>query len=437
MTELGFGMKQRGALAMTPALRQAIGFLALSNADLSARLADLQAAVAVIVSAKTVPGAWPALVRHVDPPPGDSARPHRREHPAPGGLDTDRIAEAAPGLVAHVEAQLPLLVRAAADRPVAEAFLRAVEPSGWLGASLDEVAAEAGCSLVRAEAVLRKLQAAEPAGLFARSLAECLALQAEDRGLASPAFSLLLRNLPLLAAGRMDALEEACGCGAAEMAAMVRALRQMNPKPGAAFEQGAQPIPRPPDLVLRRDGAGWLLELNAETTPLLRLSAGAEAAPEALRQARALTQALERRHATVLSIAAELVARQDAHLRDAATPPAAVTINEVAASVGVHRSTVSRVTAALTMALPRRTISLRALISAPAPAARRTEDPPSVQAVLQRMQAIVAAEDPLRPLADAEIARLLLADGAALARRTVVKYRGLAGIPPRGERRRA
>src|SRR5690606_28424799 len=154
-----------------------------------------------------------------------------------------------------------------------------------------------------------------------------------------------------------------------------------------------------------------------ETTPLLRLSAGAEAAPEALRQARALTQALERRHATVLSIAAELVARQDAHLRDAATPPAAVTINEVAASVGVHRSTVSRVTAALTMALPRRTISLRALVSAPAPAARRLEKPPSVQAVLERMQAVVAAADPVRALAPPELAPLRLSDGAAVARR--------------------
>lgn len=437
MTELGLGMKQRGALAMTPALRQAIGFLALSNADLSARLADLQTAGVEVVAAKSEPGAWPALVRHVEAPRGGRARLDRREHGTPGGFDPERTAAAAPGLVAHVEAQLSLLVRADEDRPVALAFLRALEPTGWLGASVDEVAADAGCSLMRASAVLRQLQGAEPAGLFARSLAECLALQADDLGLASPAFSRLLQNLPLLAAGKMDALADACGCAAAEMAAMVRALRSMNPKPGAAFEQGTQAIARPPDLILRRDGAGWLLELNEATTPVLRLCSGAEVAPEPFRQARALTLALERRHATVLSIAADMVARQDAHLRDAATPPAAVTINDVAAAVGVHRSTVSRVTAALTMALPRRMIGLRALISAPAPAARRTEEPPSVQAVLQRMQAIVAAEDPLRPLADAEIARLLLADGAAPARRTVAKYRKLAGIPPRGERGRA
>jgi RNA polymerase sigma-54 factor len=431
---LDLGLKQRGVLAMTPALRQAIGFLALSNTELSARLADLLAGNAAPVSLQAAePDAWLGLMRLVSPPSEPRSRPGPGRQAAAGGYDADRIAEADPGLIAHVQAQLPLLLRDPADAPVAEAFLQALEPSGWLGADVAEVAAGAGVSEARAETVLRQLQAAEPTGLFARSLAECLSLQAEEQGLLTPPFQRLLENLPVLAAGDTETLAQVCGCDVAAALKMARALRGLNPKPGAAFSQAPSPS-RPPDLVLSRDGEGWMVELNAQTVPVLRLGADG-AAPEALREARALAQALDRRHRTVLAITAEIVARQDAHLRRSA-PLAALTINDLATATGVHRSTVSRVTAALYLKTPRRTLRLRDLMCASAPAARRLEEPPSVDAVLARMRGIVAAENPARPLSDAAIALRLLPEGAALARRTVAKYRGLAGIPPRAARRR-
>lgn len=434
MVGMDLGLKQRGALAMTPMLRQAIGFLGLSNAELSARLADLQAQNAVVERvAAADAGTWLGLMRYVTPP-ANAQRPPRSSPQGLGGVDSDHFAASDPGLIAHVGAQLPLLVRDRADRPIAEAFLAALEPSGWLGADPARIAAEAGCSLDRANAVLRQLQAAEPTGLFARSLAECLTLQAQEQGLLTPAFAALLQNLPLLAAGDTEALAEACGCNEAAVLAMARALRGLNPKPGAAFSQAPAPL-RAPDLILRRDGAGWLLELNLQTAQGLVLKTGADAPPDALREARALIQALERRHATVLAIAAEIVARQDAHLRGQG-PLAALTINDLAAVTGLHRSTVSRVTAALTLALPRRTLGLRDLMCAAAPAARRQDDPPSVRAVLDRLREIVADEDPANPLTDEALAERLLPEGAALARRTVAKYRGLAGIPPRAARRR-
>ncbi|WP_374643539.1 RNA polymerase sigma-54 factor [Tabrizicola sp.] len=432
---IDLGLRQRGALAMTPALRQAIGLISLSNAELSARLADLTAGSAVLgVAVGAGAEDWLTLSRQIAPPPSGHRRPLQEMRRGPGGMDTDRIPLAEPGLISHVEAQLPLLVRDAEDRRIARIFLHALEPSGWLGAGLEEIATEAGCPAARAEAVLRQLQAAEPTGLFARSLAECLALQAEEQGLLTQPFAALLRNLPLLAAGRTEALAEACGCGEETVREMACSLRRLNPKPGAGFAQAAS-AGHPADLILRRDGEGWLLELNAETLPTLRLTPGAAAPPEALREARALVQALERRHATALSVAAEIVTRQDAHLRGAG-PPAALTINDLAAATGLHRSTISRVTAALVLSMPGRTLGLRDLICAPVPAARRQEEPLSLQAVLARMREIVAGEDPVHPLTDKAIAQLLLPEGAALARRTVVKYRGLAGIPPRAARRR-
>ena len=430
---MDLGLKQRSVLAMTPVLRQAIGFLALSNTELSARLADLQAENAALAPTPAEPDAWLSLMRQVNPPTNPRLRPLTDRPGAAGALDTDRLAQGDPGLIAHVTAQLPLLVRDAADMPIALAFLQALEPSGWLGSDVAEVAAAVGVPVSRATHVLRQLQAAEPTGLFARSLAECLALQAEDLGLLTPTFQRLLENLPLLAAGDTEALAIACDSDPDAVLTMARALRRMNPKPGAAFSQAPAPA-RPPDLILLRDGNGWVVELNAQTAPVLRLDTTA-GSPDGLREARALVQALERRHATVLSISAEIVAQQDAHLRGNG-PLAALTINDLAETTGLHRSTISRVTAALYLRTGRRTLRLRDLMCARAPAARRLEEPMSVQAVLERMRAIVAAEDPARPLSDAALADLLLPDGAALARRTVAKYRGLAGIPPRSARRR-
>lgn len=435
---IGFdlGLKQRTTLAMTPVLREAIGFMVMSNTDLSARLADL-AVMGAMVKVASGPEAhnWFSLLRQIAPPtPGRHCQPPE-VRPGPGGFDAERLPLADSGLVAHVEAQLALLVRDHEDRRIAQSFLFALEPSGWLGTSLAEIAADAGCSVSRADMVLRQLQAAEPTGLFARSLAECLALQAEEQGHLTPAFAAMLRNLPLLAAGETEALAEACACDVAMVLDMALTLRRMNPKPGAAFAE-ASVVGAPCDLILRRDDGGWLLELNAQTAPALHLDTGKNAPPQALREARALIQAVERRHATVLTIATEIIARQDTFLRGHA-PLAALTINDLATATGLHRSTVSRVTAALTMSLPNRTLGLRGLLCASAPAARRQEEPLSVQAVLERMRALVAKEDATNPLTDAALAKSLLPEGAALARRTVAKYRKLAGIPSRAARRDA
>ncbi|MFC7705444.1 RNA polymerase sigma-54 factor [Plastorhodobacter daqingensis] len=431
---MNLGIGQRGVLAMTPMLRQAIAFLAMPNAALSARLADLQAGNPLLrLASATEPETWLRLMREVTPPSPARARVRPEAAAGAGGQDTDRIAAGDPGLIAHLTAQLPLLVRDPADRPLAFAFLEALEPSGWLGTDLDEIAAEAGVAPARAAKVLRQLQGAEPSGLFARSLSECLRLQAGDLGLLTPAFEALLSNLPLLAAGDTETLAAVCECTVDQVLSMARALRRLDPKPGADFSRAPEEA-RPPDLVLRRNGEGWLVELNARTTPVLTLRTGS-GTPDALREARALVHALERRHETVLSIASEIVARQDGHLRGFG-PLAALTINDIARATGLHRSTVSRVTAALHLKTPGCTLRLRDLTCAPAPAARRQEDPLSVQAVLERMRTLVAGENPSRPLTDAEIASLLLPDGAALARRTVAKYRGLAHIPPRAARRR-
>ncbi|MDO8881523.1 RNA polymerase sigma-54 factor, partial [Pseudotabrizicola sp.] len=362
---IGFdlGLKQRTSLAMTPVLREAIGFMVMSNTELSARLADLALAGAIIkVTSGPEAHDWFSLLRQIKPPTSGRQCQPPEVHSGPGGFDAERLAQADAGLIVHVQAQLALLVRNPEDLRIAHSFLFALEPSGWLCASLAEIAADAKCSVPRAEMVLRQLQTAEPTGLFARSLAECLALQAEEQGLLTPAFAAMLRNLPLLAAGETDALADACGCDVDMVLDMARALRRLNPKPGAAFSDGSA-VARPCDLILRQDSEGWILELNAQTAPALHLELSKDAPLQALQEARSLIQAVERRHATVLTIATEIFVRQNGFLRGSA-PLAALTINDLASATGLHRSTVSRVTAALTMSLPKRTVGLRGLLCA-------------------------------------------------------------------------
>lgn len=437
ITGAHLALGQRGAVAMTAQLTQAIGLLALGNAALGAHLATLVNPHLDLRPRSDAAGVWLDLLRVVPPPPASTGAPPVPQWSA-GADGTDRdLPAAAPGLVAHVMAQLGLLVRDARLHGVALVMIEALEPSGWLADDLPVLAARAGVALPVAAAVLAQLQQAEPAGLFARSLAECLALQLRDRGWMTPAFAALVDNLPLVAEGDLDALALACGCPRDDVVAMIRRLRGLNPKPGAAFGDAPAPL-RPPDLLLRPEGAGWLVELNPATLPALRLRGDVPGgSPEALRAARWLLRAVDRRNATALRIASEIVARQRGLLTRGPSGMDALTIADITAATGLHRSTVSRVTAALTVALPGRTLPLRAFFCARAAGRAAPADGPAVPALLDRLRALVAAEDPGDPLSDAALARRLSAEGAALARRTVAKYRAQAGIAARDARRAA
>lgn len=433
-TDVQLTLRQAGTMAMTAELRQAIAFLAMDNAALAEHLAGLANPHLTIDRQPSHRAAWLELCRVV--PPSRGAPPPGRGDWALTGTDRDQAA-AAPGLIAHVAAQLGLLLRDPRDHAIGRAFLEALEPSGWLAEPPEAVAVRAGCTPARAEAVLTLLQRAEPTGLFARGLADCLRLQAEEQGILTPAFATMLAHLPLVAEGDMDALALACGCDRAGAQAMVRALRGLDPKPGAAFGADAAPL-RGPDLTLRPEGDGWLVALNDATLPavLLRPGApGAEAATDALRAARALDHALRRRNETVLRVAAEIVARQTGLLRHGPEGMDALTLADVAQATGLHRSTISRVTAALTVALPRRTLPLRAFLCPRVTTRAGAASGPPRPALMQMLRAIVAEEDPAAPLSDDAIGRILAGRGAMLARRTVAKYRRLAGIPAREDRR--
>ena len=259
---LGPSLRQRQAqgLAMTPRLQQSIKLLQMGSVELEA-FVDSQLEENPLLKRGEAHGEEGASVAAGKPvsgsePARDRFRAAEDFAVAPrsaGGFEADapgpeeRVA-AAPSLRDRLERQLMLDVADPRDRLIGRAIIDALDPSGWFTVDLAGFASGLGASPEDVERVLLRLQQCEPAGLFARSLAECLALQLRDRGRYSPAMAALLDNLGLLAAARFDALEKACGVDGEELARMVRELRSLDPKPAAALDGEAAALPVIPDI---------------------------------------------------------------------------------------------------------------------------------------------------------------------------------------------
>ncbi|MEM6729800.1 MAG: RNA polymerase factor sigma-54 [Pseudomonadota bacterium] len=361
-----------------------------------------------------------------------------------------RLPERPTSLYAHVAEQLDARFSSARDRAIAERFLEALDTHGWLDEPIEEIAAACGIEVRKAEAFLLSLQEVEPTGLFARDLAECLRLQVQALGAMTPVIDRLLGVLPKLAAADMPGLLRACRCSMPELSAALKVIRGLDPKPGARFDGG--PVSeRAPDLIVHQTAREWVVELNRSTLPAVRIDTEAAAAfqdaaeardyaSERLRMARWLHRAVEHRNRTTLAIAAEIMRRQSAFLAHGPERLAPLTLAEVAEKVGVHESTVSRVTMGILIVSPHGTLPLKRFFSngLSARQSHTTEAPgeTSAAAVRHRIQQLVGAEDPLDPLSDDALAKIISEDGPALARRTVAKYRGQLNIPSSFSRRR-
>lgn len=423
---------QGQSLVMTSVMQQAIALLQLSNTDLQ-RYIEKEAEENPFIDV------------------------NGRHRPAPslpysgGGLSQNddpisRIVSHPMSLYGHVSGQLDLLFPHPVDRAMADRFLEALDPNGWLTDPLDRIAADCGLELEAAEEMLHAVQQVEPAGLFARDLAECLALQAEDQGLMTPLFRKVLDNLPRLAAADLTGLARVCGCDLDDLRAPLKQLRSLNPKPGADFS-GNDLSEREPDLIVTRGDAGWMVELNRSTLPAVEVDetllaskltdpSARSYAGERLGVARWLRRAVEHRNQTTLAVGAEIVRRQAAFLEKGLGHIAPMKLADVAQAVGVHESTVSRVTTGIMMVTPHGTLGLKRFFSTALSSETEGEEAASAASVRYKIQKMIAAEDPKSPLSDDAIAKAVSADGPVLARRTVAKYRDMLNIPSSFQRKR-
>ena len=366
----------------------------------------------------------PALV--LTPPergPGDWLPRWTQAFAAPS---VEATAAAAPSLLAHVMADIDRRITDPDHRKIALHLTEALEPSGWLGRPLALIARDAGCSPAQAQVVLGQLQQIDPCGLFAQSLADCLRLQAVEAGAYDRPMVVILNQLDLLASGDLAALARLANVPEAEIQARLRINRGFNPKPGAAFEQGAAPL-REPDLIARKVDGAWHISLNRSALPSLHLSGDRSATGHAA--ARDLMAMVTERNNTLLRVGQEVLGRQiaalDAGLR--ATRP--MRMADIAAATALHESTISRVVAGTAVDTPHGSWWLRHLFS------RDMGQGMSSVALRDRLAALVAQEDHARPMSDETLAMALSTGGAQIARRTVAKYRVVLRIPPAHARR--
>ena len=366
--------------------------------------------------------------------------------------DWDLIASTVPNheksLIAHIEEQLPYLLDTPREHFIARYFLEALEASGWLGKSLDEIQIETSLDHDDLENVLMKLQGAEPTGLFSRNLSECLKLQILDKDLMCTELSVLLENLALLAKGDLKALMKKIDCDEQKIKEFLVIIRSLDPKPGASFSSEASNIHKP-DLLVRKISGDWIVDLNRSTLPSININEdyAKKLSPEgrdnkidgyasqALSSARWLKRALEQRNITTLKITAEIIKRQSNFLEKGMDFLEPLSLKDIAMAINMHESTVSRVTNGLMVATPKGTFPLKSLFSVTIETENK-ENGKSAAAVRNMIKKILHEEKGEKPLSDDIIAKLVSKNGVKLARRTVAKYREMLNIPSSSERKR-
>jgi len=324
-----------------------------------------------------------------------------------------------------------------------------VDEAGYIAPDIAALATRFGCPAARIERVLERLQQFDPPGICARSLKECLALQLQDRNRLDPAMAALLDHLPLLASRDIGSLTRICGVDAGDLAAMVAEIKALDPKPGLAFDP-VLAAPVIPDVLLRAlpDGT-WSVELNSDTLPRVlvnrryyaevrgatRGKAEREYIAERLQQANWLVKALHQRATTILKVAREIVRQQDRFFRHGVQYLKPLVLRDIAVEIGMHESTVSRVTANKFIASPRGIFELKYFFTASV-ASTRGGAALSAEAVRFRIRSLIDGENGT-VLSDDRIVELLHDEGVAIARRTVAKYREAMHIPSSVQRRRS
>jgi RNA polymerase sigma-54 factor len=492
-------LRQSQSLVMTPQLQQAIKLLALSNLELEAFIGSelernplLEAGDAIAEPAREVvdpiEGAEPrtgpeasadTLIERgaggadspldvdysaetfIDNGPGDSPdgaalRQSGSELSSSGsmesfggedGPDFDSFAGPEIGLHEYLMQQAGAAF-SGMSLVIAGQLIGQIDDAGYLEANLLELAYRLGLPLAEVEAVLAVIHTFDPAGVGARSLSECIAIQAREADRYDPAMACLLDNLDLLARGQIAHLRRICGVDEEDMADMIRELRSYDPKPGLQYG-GERPTSVTPDVFVRPIGKGWSIEINSATLPRLlvnrryqaQLAGGArdKAArvwlSDCVASANWLIKALDQRQRTILKVTEEIVRHQEGFFRHGVTHLRPLTLKTVAEVVDLHESTISRVTSNKYLACPRGTFELKYFFTSAIQSADGGEAA-SAEAVKSHIKGLIAEEQSNAILSDDTLVDLLRERGFDIARRTVAKYREAIGLGSSVQRRR-
>ena len=441
-------LRLRQHLTLTPQVQQALRLLQMSALEFAQ---EMEQALDANPFLEENPEAPPAATRD-----GATAEEFVVSHEHSGSASTPAAereqddwggaADAQPTLQEHLREQLMMSGMGERDRALAHMIVDSLDDDGYFKLSFEELAALVPPEHdVRPEdflAALRLVQSLDPAGVAARSLEECLELQLVALDADTPGRECALdivrgRHLQLLGNREWARLQHAVGCDE-EMLHTARALiRTLDPKPGHRF--GA-PEARyvVPDIIVKKVRERWVASINPASLPRVRLnrayaealqsrSASNQSLSRQLQEARWLLRSIEQRFATIQRVADAIVARQRGFFEYGEVAMKPLTLKLIAGELGLHESTVCRVTNNKYMATPRGLFEFKHFFSRRL--ATESGGAASATAVRAVMKELIAAEDPRAPLSDAELARLLAQQGLRVARRTITKYRALMRLP--------
>jgi RNA polymerase sigma-54 factor len=458
-------------LTMTPQLQQAIRLLQLPTIELQAQVLQALESNVMLEADEDFEATWSLEAAPADAPGAaggadeegpvveigdDWVEPNAAESEAPwsgsGEGELELEDESGHTLRDHLLWQLELARLPPENLAIGRAIVDALNDDGYLTESLEAIA-EAVAAEVRTDAagigrVLATVQQLDPAGVGARSVAECIELQLAQLDPATPglaaARTLAHRHLDLVAGRELGALQRELHVSGEELDVALALVRSCHPRPGAAF-QATRTEYVVPDVYARRTPQGWMVELNPAALPRVRLNdsyAGMiTRAPDhavlrtQLQEARWLLRSLEIRNDTMLKVARTIVERQQAFLDRGEESMQPMILKDVADAVGMHESTISRVTTGKYLHTPRGVFEFRFFFSSQVAG----DDGAGISstAIRAKIRKLVSQEPPDRPLSDQQIVEMLAADGVQVARRTVAKYREALGIAPSSARRQA
>lgn len=458
-------------LTMTPHLQQAIRLLLLPVADLRAEMRQALDENVMLEAGE------PDMDVAVDPDPApdslEAAAEASADDVVSGGDPLDEWTETAgPGdvpanpvpegsfdfadrshesLRGHLLWQLELENLDARSTAIGQAVIDAINDDGYLTDDTVSIQATLAPDVMatedEVEAAIHLVQRLDPAGVCARSVGESVLLQLAQLDPSTPGLALArtiaAEHLDLVAERRTDTLARQLQASGEEVERALLLVRACHPRPGAAIYAPAAEYAIP-DVFVRRSDRKWIVELNASVTPWLRVNqsyAGSLGRGQEfsvlraqLQEARWLVRSLEIRNETLLKVAEAIVGRQTDFLDRGEEFMRPMVLRDIAEAIGMHESTVSRVTANKHMHTPRGIIEFRHFFSSHVDGDGQERSSTAVRAMIRRL---IAGEAVEKPLSDNRIANLLAKDGIKVARRTVAKYRDAMNIPTSTERKRA
>jgi len=447
------------SLTMTPQLQQAIRLLQLPVLDLSAQIQEALEEN-VMLEMEDLPDAPEtsadttaeiATIRAEDSWQSSSiGQIQDGGWNGEGRPINDFADQSGQSLREHLQWQLELEDFTPREALIGEALVDSINDDGYLTTALDEIAEiideEADVSLEEIEQTLTKVQRLDPVGIGARSLSECIVLQLRQLDPATPgvelAIQMALDHLTSIASREYGEIRRSLRTSEEGFDIGLALVKSCNPKPGLAVSSAPAEYVIP-DVFVRQIDGRWQVEVSASGIPrltvnqqyakLLRGSGSHEALRTQLQEARWLVRSLEIRNETLMKVATCIVARQREFLEHGDEAMKPLVLRDVAESIGMHESTISRVTTNKYMHTPRGVFEFKYFFSSHLSTADGEDQ--SSTSVRAKIRKLIGAENPAKPLSDSKIANLLAEQGISVARRTVAKYREAMRILSSSERK--